>query len=358
MANALASQYERVVVLDRRAPVHGSTAASTAMLQFEIDEPLTMLGRRIGMEKAGRAWRRSLRATHDLVDLVTHQGIRCGLEPRDALYLTGGDIGARGLKWESEARDRAGIPGDFLDKTALRSRFGIDRTGAILSPDCAVANPVQLAAGLLRRAGTRGAKIFSPVNVTGVNATPREVTLDAGRYAITAKFVVFCTGYEVLRGLPVRGATISSTWAIASRPHAKYPRWLDRTIVWEASTPYLYLRTTPDGRLIAGGEDEDIDQPNYRVRNIERKAAELASKAQVLIPGLEFRPSRKWTGAFGESVDGLPFIDAVPGMPRCFVVMGFGGNGTVYSMIASQIVPALLKRRKHVDGDLYRFGHR
>ena len=43
MAHALAPRYERVVVVDRRAPLHGSTSASTAMLQFEIDEPLTML---------------------------------------------------------------------------------------------------------------------------------------------------------------------------------------------------------------------------------------------------------------------------------------------------------------------------
>jgi glycine/D-amino acid oxidase-like deaminating enzyme len=355
MAHALAPRYERVVVVDRRAPLHGSTSASTAMLQFEIDEPLTMLTEKIGPAKAARAWRRSFRATQDLVRLVRREGIYCGLARREALYLAGNDMGARGLERESGARNRAGIPGGYLDKRALRDAFGIDRTGAILSPKSAIANPVQLAAGLLRRAVAEGAEIYSPVNIQDVMATRHGVILDTGRHFIEAKQAVFCTGYEVLKGLPKKRTKITSSWAIASRPRASYPRWLDRTVVWEAATPYLYLRTTPDGRLIAGGEDEDIDLPSYRSRNIERKSARLAAKVGALIPGLELRPSHKWTGAFGESEDGLPFIDAVPDMPGCFAVMGFGGNGTIYSMLASQIVPGLLKGRVDSDAALYRF---
>ncbi len=34
--------------------------------------------------------------------------------------------------------------------------------------------------------------------------------------------------------------------------------------------------------------------------------------------------------------------------------IGFTGNGTVYSMIAAQIVPTLLKGRPDADADLYR----
>ena len=356
MAHALAPRYERVVVVDRRAPLHGSTSASTAMLQFEIDEPLTTLAEKVGAANAARAWRRSFRATQDLVSLVRRERIHCGLAGRDALYLAGSGMGARGLERESKARNRAGIPGFYLDKHALRDAFGIGRTGAILSPKSAVANPVQLAAGLLRRAAENGAEIYSPVNIQDVIATRHGVVLDTGRHFIEARQMVFCTGYEVLKGLPKKKTKITSSWAIASRPNANYPRWLDRTLVWEAATPYLYLRTTPDGRLIAGGEDEDIDLPSYRSRSLDRKSDRLAAKVGALIPGLELKPSHKWTGAFGESEDGLPFIDAVPDMPGCFAVMGFGGNGTIYSMLASQIVPSLLKGRSDRDARLYRFG--
>jgi glycine/D-amino acid oxidase-like deaminating enzyme len=115
------------------------------------------------------------------------------------------------------------------------------------------------------------------------------------------------------------------------------------------------MRTTPDGRLIVGGEDEDIDLPSYRARSIAHKTARLIAKAEKLIPGLEFTLSRQWTGAFGESEDGLPIIDRVPDMPNCIAVMGFGGNGTISSKIASEIVPTLLRGRPDKDADIFRF---
>jgi glycine/D-amino acid oxidase-like deaminating enzyme len=166
---------------------------------------------------------------------------------------------------------------------------------------------------------------------------------------------VFCTGYELLKGLPGKGTKITSSWAIASRPHAKLPSWLRNTLVWEAADPYLYMRTTPDGRLIVGGEDEDIDLPSYRARSMAHKTARLMAKTKKLIPGLDFTLARQWTGAFGESEDGLPIIDRVPDMPNCIAVMGFGGNGTIYSKIASEIVPTLLRGRSDVDADIFRF---
>jgi glycine/D-amino acid oxidase-like deaminating enzyme len=289
------------------------------------------------------------------VRLVRDEGIRCGLERRCSLYLAGNDMGARGLEQESRARRRAGLPGEFLNKRTLAARFGIDRSGAIHSPDSATANPVQLAAGLLRRAAERGAQIHAPVNVEDVLATRHGVVLDTGRHFIEAKHAVFCTGYEVLKGVPSHGAKITSSWAIATRPGARYPAWLDDTLVWEAATPYLYLRTTPDGRVVAGGEDEEIDLASYRARSIERKAARLVAKVAGLIPGLDLAPVHKWTGAFGESTDGLPMMGAVPGLPGCFAVMGFGGNGTIYSAIAAQIVPSLMRGRPDKDAALFGF---
>jgi glycine/D-amino acid oxidase-like deaminating enzyme len=354
MANALTQRYANVVVVDRRLPAHGSTMASTALLQWEIDTPLTDLRDKIG-PSAVRAWRRSYRATQDLMKLVRAENIRCGLQRRRSLYLAGDEMGFRGLQDELHTRRRAGLPGEYVDAAALRERFGIDRTGAILSPDSAIANPVQLADGLLRRAAANSAKIYSPVEIRDVVATCHGVALDSGKHFIEAKHVIFCTGYELLKDLPRKKTRITSSWAFATRPHAHYPRWLDETVVWEASKPYLYMRTTLDRRIVAGGEDADIDLPYYRARSMARKTARLVAKTKDLLGDVKLSVSHEWTGAFGESSDGLPIIDRVPDMPNCFAVLGFGGNGTIYSMIASQIVPTLLKGRRDKDADIFRF---
>ena len=115
------------------------------------------------------------------------------------------------------------------------------------------------------------------------------------------------------------------------------------------------MRTTPDGRIIVGGEDEDEDSPEYRARAMPQKSVALASKLKKLIPNLEFTIAKRWAGAFGESRDGLPIIDLVPGMPNCHAVMGVGGNGTIFSLIAAQVVAHQLKGHPDPDRDLFCF---
>jgi glycine/D-amino acid oxidase-like deaminating enzyme len=357
MADALSRHYDRVVVLDRRAPAMGSTHASTAMLQFEIDTPLSELAGRIGHARAVRAWQCSYRATRDLIRMVRAEKIPCDLAERAALYLCGGDLGRRGMEKEARARNRAGLDCEFLSGRELRARYGIDRTGAVLSPGAAVADPVALARGLLRKARARGARIFAPAEVHDVMATSHGVVLDVGSHFLEARAAVFCTGYEMLKGVPSRGMKITSSWAAATAPRADYPGWLDRTLVWEAATPYIYMRTDTRGRLIVGGEDADLDSPSYRAETLNRKAVRLADKTRRLLPGVKPQWTHSWAGAFGESADGLPVIDAVPDMPNCFTVMGFGGNGTIYSMIAAQLMPGLMKGRLSSDARVFGFRH-
>lgn len=352
-ADALSRIFRNVIVMDRRAPASGSTQASTAMLQYEIDTPLIRLSEQIGHDRAVRAWRLSRRATEGLIRIVRQEGIACGLSERQTLYLAGSELGWRGMAEEARARNRAGLDCEFLNGSALRARYGIGRTGAILSGSAAVADPVALTRGLLRRARGRGAKLFVPCEIKGVFANPSGVVLHAGNHFVEARAAVFCTGYEVLYGLPGSGTRITSSWAAASAPHASYPEWLNHTLVWEAARPYLYMRTDEDGRLIVGGEDADLDSAAYRAHTLSAKARVLAEKTRRL---LSVRPrwSHVWAGAFGESRDGLPVIDAVPGMPHCFTVMGFGGNGTIYSFIASRMMPGLIGGRPPRDADLFR----
>jgi glycine/D-amino acid oxidase-like deaminating enzyme len=77
----------RVAIVDRRGLLRGSTVASTALLQFELDMPLTELIRKISWADAERGWRRSARSVRDLGRLVQRLGIACGWEARRALSL-------------------------------------------------------------------------------------------------------------------------------------------------------------------------------------------------------------------------------------------------------------------------------
>lgn len=354
MAHELSRDHS-VAVLDRRPPLMGSTVASTALLQWEIDLPLTALAERIGLAKAKRAYLRSRQAVDDLKRIVGEERIVCSLKDKATLYLAGDEYGHRALQAEAEARAAIGLESIYAGPAELRRRFGIDRTGAIVSQGSASGDPARLAAGLLRRAESKGARVYSRVEVMQAASDPDGVTLltDAG-HAVRARAVVFCCGYEFPKGVPTPGAKVISTWAMASKPRQRCPAWLRDTLVWEASDPYLYFRMGGDGRLIVGGEDEASPDAHEDKAKLKRKCATIAAKLKRLLPKVEFEIDYSWAGAFGESATGLPSIAPVPEMDHAWAVMGFGGNGITYSVIASQVVAAGIRGGADPDADLYR----
>lgn len=343
------------VVLDRRAPAHGSTAASTALLQFEIDTPLFRLIEELGVDRASRAWLRSFRAVADLAHLVQHLQITCAFRSRHALYLAGNELDATELATECRQRRAIGLPSEFLSHAQLKAYAGVDRDAALLSAGAADVDPTSLTVGLLNSAIANGCRLFVPTQLAEVVPLTQRVEMaTTDGVEIEAKALVFATGYELADGIPTAGHRRTSTWAYATPPQ---PQLLhgNGDLIWEASDPYLYIRTTADGRLIVGGEDEDFDNEAARDALLPAKIAALQKKTKLLLPWLDASADFAWTGTFGESDNGLPSIGPIPGMPNCYATLGYGGNGITFSVVAAQIIQALLRGERDPDADLFDF---
>ena len=187
-------------------------------------------------------------------------------------------------------------------------------------------------------------RVASPVDIVEVRPGRGGVMArTATGRVVQARHLVFATGYELAKGVPTAGHAIASTWAIATRPQ---PRrlWPERCFIWEASDPYLYLRATPDDRIICGGEDEEFADERSRDALLPRKTATLERKLKALLPRVDARADFAWCGSFGGSTSGTPTIGPVPGMPRCYAVLGYGGNGITFAALAAQML------RSHVMG--------
>jgi glycine/D-amino acid oxidase-like deaminating enzyme len=261
-----------------------------------------------------------------------------------------------GLAREHDARRAAGLPSRLLDRKALRAEFGIERAAALMSYGNLVIDPRQATLALLHAAAANGARIFSPHEVTNVAPRNKGVTATvANGRRILCRHLVFATGYELPHGVTSRYHKITSTWAIATVRQPHKALWPGECCIWEAADPYLYLRTTSDGRVLCGGGDEDISDAEERDALISRKTKLLRHKLDRLFPKLDPTIEYAWTGTFGETTTGLPIIGAVPGLPHCFVALGYGGNGTTYAAIAADIIAGAISGEPDVDADLYRF---
>ncbi len=356
VAEALTRVGKSVLILDRRPPVRGSTPASTAMIQHEIDVPLTRLRKTIGKDHADRAWLRSVRAVADLVSLTAKLKLDCQMRAKPALYLAGNDLGARALANEAKAREEIGIRADYLKRADLMTRYGMDRPAAIWSDASASANPAQLTAGLLQAALSRKAQIVSPVEITDMAELPSGIALATSKgEVLVAGHAVFCTGYEYLPQMKTKSHHVTSTWALASEPLTGLPDWMRDTITWEAAEPYLYFRTDEAGRVIAGGEDEDAADTNSDPKKLARKAKAIARKLHDLTGVKIGKPAYTWSAPFSVTGDGLPIIDRVPGFQRIFSIMGFGGNGITFSMIGAQIIASAIAGKPDPDAEIFRY---
>ncbi len=135
------------VVIDRRDIGHGSTSASTALLQYEIDTPLDELICKVGRLSAERAYSLGVEVIHRLEKLA--QG-DAGFRRRPSLKLAQRPKDLGGLRSDFQARRRAGIGVRWLDVEALHS-LGISRAGAIRSTVGAEMDPYRMAHRLFQR---------------------------------------------------------------------------------------------------------------------------------------------------------------------------------------------------------------
>jgi glycine/D-amino acid oxidase-like deaminating enzyme len=354
VADALIQAGYSVLALDRREPMSGSTPASTALLQFELDTPLTELSRKIGKSDAARAWWRSAQAVRALQERIAALQIRCAFAERSTIYLPGNTLGTSQLKLEAAARQKLGLRSEFINRQHLYELTGMDKSGAILSHGNGEADPVRLVAGLWRHFHARGGRLVANTEVTEVEQTLNRVRLKTkDGHSITAKYAVFCTGYELMKFARPKGYKVISTWALATRPQPNRI-WPSKSLIWEAADPYLYMRTTGEGRVIVGGEDESFSDETLRDKLIPKKIAAIARKAKRIFPNLDFKADYAWTGSFGESPTGLPAIGPIREMPRCYAVLGFGGNGITFSMLAAQLISRHMQGIKDPDAEIFK----
>lgn len=331
-----------VTLLDRRAPATGATAGSTALVMWGADVPLTHLSKFLGNERAGTRWRAVKSAVETLNDRIATLDIACGWRARPEIYLAGDILDSEALEREGLARMAAGLPSQFVKAGDIDARFGIAARDALVSDGSYEVDPVALTSGLLAAAQSNGAKVCFPIDVERLSQEDRSTKLHfASGQELIAEHVIIATGYEAARLFLPQHFSLSSSYAIATKPD-QAPAWGENALIWEASDPYLYARATSDNRVVVGGEDEDFFDPAKRDDLIAVKRAALEVKAAKLLKRDDLEFECAWASTFGGSPDGLPAIGPARNLDRVILAYGYGGNGVTFASLGAEIVKSHL----------------
>ena len=357
ISDALMDAGYEVTLIDRRDIGQGSTSATTSMLQYEIDEPLKDLAKKIGEEAAALCYQEGITAIQDLEQLVKTKKLNCGFQMKKSLYIAHNKTAAKELYQEFEIRKKYQLGVKWLEPDAIKKTYGIVSQGGILSDTAASVDAYQMAHELIAFNVKRGMKVFDQTEIKSIQDQgrfPKVITQE--NYTINAQKIVFCTGFESLNLLKEKVADLIYTYATVSEPTQTYNKNLEKILIWDTQDPYLYMRTTDDGRFLVGGEDSVYKDTILQQKIKEEKSKTLIKKIKKTLPDLDFIEDISWGGIFGTTKDGLPYIGESPEYKNCLFCLGFGGNGITFSTQGRKIIVDLLQNKENVLAEYYRFG--
>lgn len=357
VAHTLCSLGVKCILIDKRTIGTGSTAASTAQLQYEIDVPLSELIEKVGEKDAVAAYKSCLQSITDVEDVFKAIGKDPDFERVPTYLLASNKTGKKLLEKEFQARKDAGLPVKYLTEEQIKTDLDIDALAGLYNDTSAQLDCYKGATYILDHyLQKEQLQLFSHTLIEDYieNESGYELVTEYGN-KITCKNVVIAAGYEAGEFLPKKVMDLLTTFAIVSHPVDEKYIWKNNALIWETKTPYLYMRTTSDNRIIVGGEDEDFNNPDKRDKSLRKKATILEKKFKKMFPEIPFVTDMSWAGTFSATADGLPYIGTYPNKPNMYFALGYGGNGITFSMIAAQVIGNLIIGKPDSRAELFGF---
>jgi glycine/D-amino acid oxidase-like deaminating enzyme len=209
------------------------------------------------------------------------------------------------------------------------------------APDDGQADPVRTTRAFAAAARRCGARYRTDVPV-------REVMVEAGavRGVRTAHETIRAGATVLAAGAGSADLAATAGVRLPARPGAKQmlrtasaPADVLRPVLGGVRRT-LSLKQLPDGSfLIGGGWPADIDAGTGKARLVAERVTANRAEAVALLPMLAQYPVvESWYGIESESIDGLPFLGAVPGRSGLLVATGFSGHGFALAPAVGSVI--------------------
>jgi glycine/D-amino acid oxidase-like deaminating enzyme len=158
VADALCKKGYDVTILDRRHAGTGSTAASTSLLQYEIDTPLHKLIKMVGQKYATRSYELCRKAIYDVETLCRQFKDPDLFALKPSFQFASYQSHVTGLAKEFELRKKNGFRLQWLEEKDILNKFALKKPAGILSEDGAEANTYKLTHPMHEKNIQRGLK--------------------------------------------------------------------------------------------------------------------------------------------------------------------------------------------------------
>ena len=343
-----------VVLIDKRRVAGGSSHANTGLLQISNDKTLTSCMNTFGKKNGLLFYQLCQAAVGNILDLRDKLDIDPQIIPRSSLLYASSPEDVPALREEYENLVANGFDSEFWEEDKIASVYSFSKPAGLYSRGDAETNPYRTVHSLIAKAASNGIRVYEQTEGKHYEFKDDGVICHTENGRIFAKNVIFAMGYETQEFKKDRGAELINTYAVMTKPLKELPKWHERSLLWETARPYLYFRTTPEGRIIAGGKDEELTDPERREIRVISQGQRLLEELEALFPEIKgVQLEYSWGAVFGSTRDGLPYIGPHPKFPHSYFIEGYGGNGTVYSMIAAELLTDTIAGKDRPELELF-----
>lgn len=358
IAHQCVAEGYKTILIDKREIAHGSSSATTSMLQYELDKPLYQLKETIDEKAALATYKACYRAIDQIGAIARKIRSQAGFRKKMSLYFADRKKEIKSLRLELQSRQLAGFEVRWLKPDEIANTYDLEATwGGILSRQGASIDAFRFVHELLHYNQKKGLRVYDKTELTEVIHGHRsnEARVHTGA-AIRCKKIVYCVGYESAQLIREKFVDLLSTYAIVSEIAPAMSRQYKDLLIWNTADPYIYMRSTDDGRMLIGGADEPFRDPVRRDKLIEKKEQRLIRLFEKYFPSHTFRSDFAWAGTFGSTADSLPYIGEHKDFKNAYFVLGFGGNGITFSATGMEMVSLWLRGKKHLLTPYFAFG--
>lgn len=346
------------ILLEKNMIGYGSSSASTAILQYEMDHELMNLANIIGIDNAVNAYKLCSNTIDELENIINKLENNCDFIRKKGLYFSSNESKYNNIKKEFYLRKALNFDIEFLSNESLKSKFSIPcKFGILSNTGNAEIDPYKFCHYLLRNSIlNKKLKVYEKTNVNSFSSSKDYVTVLTDSNTIKCRKLVITSGYEAKKYIKEKIVNINRTYEVVTKPIDSFDGWFERCLIRDDNIPYVHIRTTSDNRIIIGGEDSKIYNITDEDWMAQKKYNNLLRKLVTIFPDIHnIEIEFSFNCLFGETKDGLPYIDEYPAFPNCYFSLGYGSNGILYAILGGQLLSELMAGNRRKELDLFSF---
>ena len=331
------------VILEKSRIAHGSTSITTSLLQYELDSNLMALTENVSLDHAINSYKLGVKALDEIEKFIEEYGNKCDYIKRDTLLYTAKKLEIEELYQEYKLRKENGFNVKFINEDDNPFSFDL-KAGVYGIEGGAELDPFKYTHHLLEVACNNGLRVYENTPVIDVKYNKDYVeAITSYNHKVRGKILVLATGFNTKLFTDRNFGVKTYTYNIVTKPLKNIEGWFNNVLIRDNEDTYNYFRTTPDNRIIAGGEDTPFTD-NFNPKIAMEKYDILEQRVKNMFNKIDdIEIEYKYCGTFDSTKDNLGFIGKDPKNDKLWYGLGYGANGILFAILGGMMLPKLYR---------------